>query len=135
MSKRSKSENPNLEKAIKILIASAVGIALSVGALLLSCALVLRNDLSGTVPILLAFASFVISSFIAGFISGKTIRRNGIVYGALSAMPMCLFLLILCAAFYGSLGGKLALCSVCMLVFGASGGICAVNIRQKRRYR
>ena len=133
--KHSKTENPNLEKALKVLIASVIGIALTVGALLLSCALALRNDLSGMILMILAFVSCLVPSFIAGFIAGKAIRKSGILYGALSAVPMCLFLIVLCAAFYGSLGGKLALCSVCMLLLGATGGICAVNTHRKRRYR
>lgn len=133
--KRSKTQNPILEKVIKVLIASAVGIVLTVCLLLLSSVLVLRNDLPESIQTVFAFFSCLVSSFLAGFIAGKALQKSGIVYGTVSTLPICLFLMILCAAFYGSVGGKYALCSLLMLVFGAIGGICAVNLRPKRRYR
>lgn len=133
--KRKKADNPILEKVIKILISSAIGIALAVCFLLSSSALVLRNDFSESVQSILAFLSFALSAFAAGFISGKLLHKSGIVYGAVCTVPMCLFLMILCAVLYGNLGGKYVLCCVLMLLLGAIGGISAVNVRRKRRYR
>lgn len=133
-SRRTAEQNPNLQKALHILLGSGIGIALLFAALFGASAAALKNDLHGTVFSVLAYLCCALPALIGGFIAVRPLRKNGILFGALSGLPLCLVLVILCAVFYGQVSRNLGFAVLLVLFCGALGGIGAVNLRSKRRY-
>lgn len=130
-----KNDNPNLSVAVRVMIAAFCGILLMSGFFLLSASLILKNDLSEPIPQVLSCLSCLFPALISGWIAGKLLRKNGLAFGSVSTLPICLVLLCLCAAFYGSVSVKYAIVFVLSLLLGGLGGILAVNTKRKRRYK
>ena len=73
-----------------------------------------------------------ISAFASGFITGIKERRNGLISGVLSALPITLLLIALSFVFNGFHADFTLLVSVAVsLLLSALGGIVSVNIRLK----
>ncbi|MBQ2775189.1 MAG: TIGR04086 family membrane protein [Clostridia bacterium] len=118
----------------KILIGSVLGIALFFILLSLAALVILKNPLDSKIlPIITLFIS-ALSAFAAGFISVRPIRKNGILMGVCSSLPL---IIAVCAAILfesgGSVGVMTAVAVVVMLVCAAIGGIAAVNMKKRNK--
>ncbi len=119
----------------KILPASGIGMGLLTGLLFLAAAICLRQNASGWLLPLCAYLCCAVSAFSAGCIAAKRVGKSGLLCGLLASLPLCLLLLILCLALYGAVGPGFFIGSALILFFGALGGIAALNLRRKKRYR
>ncbi len=120
----------------KLAFASLIGMALLTGLLFLTAWICLRSDASsGWTLQFAAYLCCAVSAFPVGCFAAKAVGRSGLLCGLLAALPLCILLLILCFALYGSVGAGFLIGAVLILFFGACGGIAALNIRRKRRYR
>lgn len=130
-----KNSNPILSRVVRIGIASILAIILMFLFLLVSSALILKHDWPEPIPNVLSYLCCLLPAFGGGFLCGKLLRKNGLLYGTISALPMVLALLCLCAVFYGKVNGQFLLCSSLAILTSGIGGICAVNKKHKRRYK
>ena len=119
----------------RLLIVSLAGMALLTGLLFLAAAICLRKDASGWMLPLSAYLCCALSAFPAGCFAAKAVGSNALLCGLLCALPLCVLLLVLSLALYGTLGTGFLIGSALLLFFGALGGITVSNLRHKRRYR
>ena len=92
----------------------------------------LAADIKSEYICYLSFSFIGLSSFMSGFIAGIRERKNGIVIGIISALPLnVIFMLIglMLNGFYADI--NLLICAVIGVVLSAIGGILSVNIRLK----
>lgn len=99
---------------------------------LLSMALAFK-DLPHASVVPLSFIAYGGGALTAGFVAARLFKSKGMVLGALSGLLFFLALYITGATMHELGVGTLALIKlVVSILFGCIGGICAVNIRQKR---
>lgn len=115
--------------------ASLIGMVLLTALLFLAAFVCLRTDASDRVLPLSAYLCCAVSAFPAGCLAAKSVGKSGLLCGLFAAVPLCLLLLILCLALYGSVGTGFLIGCALLLFFGALGGIAVLNLRHKRRYR
>ena len=116
-------------------LAAAVGVLLLCLTLLGSTAFCLQTDQGYTVLTICAYGCCTVSAFAAGCVAGKLIGKSGLVNGLLAALAQIVALLIVCLALCKGVGSGFALASALTLVCGATGGVVAVNLRRRRRYK
>ena len=122
-------------KLTGLVLSSAAGTALLTGSLFLAAFVCLQKDASGWALRLSAYLCCALSALTAGCFAAKSVGKSGLLCGLLAAVPLCILLLILCLAMYGTVGKGFSIGSALMLFFGALGGIGILNIRHKRRYK
>lgn len=133
---RRKAEHADSKTKLgKLALASLSGMLLLTGLLFLSAVISLQRDASGWVLPLEAYLCCAVSAFPAGCFAAKAVGKSGLLCGLAAALPLCLLLLILCLALYGSVGIGFLIGSALLLVFGALGGIVILNLRHRKRYR
>ena len=114
---------------------SLCGMALLTGLLFLAAVICLQKDVSGTVLTPAAYLCCAVSAFPVGCFAAKAVGRSGLLCGLVCALPLCVLLLILCLALYGSVGTGFLIGCALLLCFGALGGVAAMNLKHRRRYR
>ena len=114
---------------------SLCGMTLLTGLLFLTAVICLQKDASGPVLTLAAYLCCAVSAFPVGCFAAKAVGKSGLLCGLVCALPLCVLLLILCLALYGSVGTGFLIGCALLLLFGALGGIMILNLRRKRRYR
>ncbi len=97
---------------------------------------VLKTDMfSSSSYMFFGVISAALSAFLCGFITVRPIRKNGIVYGAVSGFVLAL----ICSAVMFFVNGNksgvgIFILMVLFVVFSALGGISAVNFKVKKKY-
>ena len=133
-SKASASVNDTKNIIIKILIGSGAGIVTFFILTALSAFLLLKNDSDMNIYKYIILLIGAVSGFTAGFAAVRPMRKNGIAFGAVSALPVYLTAVtvsvILSRAGIGLIGWILLAVTA---VFAAVGGVVAVNKRKKIR--
>ena len=119
----------------KLAMISLSGMALLTGLLFLAAVICLHRDVSERMLPLAAYLCCVVSAFPVACVAAKAVGKSGLLCGLLSALPPCVLLLILCLALHGSVGSGYLIGCALLLFFGALGGIAALNLRRRRRYR
>ncbi len=114
-----------------VLIGSVIGIICFFALLAIFALIALKQDLSEEYYWILTIVASAVSSFIGGFSAVRPIRKNGLILGMASVIP--LFLVVLTVASIVnrtgiSMYGWIAL--GVMLLFGAGAGVFAANKRQ-----
>ncbi len=132
--KKKRNDKTGAEKLIikSVLIGSAAGI---VSFFALTCVLTLlayTQDLEESYYTALIFFASGFSAFTGGFIAVSPLRRNGLVMGLLSVLPMFFFIAGVAGVVSRSGIGILGwIALVIMLTMGALGGIVAANKRKR----
>ena len=119
----------------KVAAAAGIGAVLFMCLMFLVSFICLRMDTFGWILPAAAYLCCVLSAFPCGCIASRSVGKSGMLCGLLSSIPLCVLLLILCLALYGSVASGYWIAVGLSLSFGALGGIAALNIRRKRRYR
>lgn len=136
-SKSSRSTDNGSSIINKIIIGSVIGSALFFIFVSLISFLALRTDaISQTAYMPSGLFAGALSSFVGGFITVSPIKKNGALSGALSGLLQAL----LCSAVMFFINGNKS--GIGTLIFmavsvalGAVGGISAVNMKIKKKYR
>ena len=119
---------------IKILIGSGVGTALFFVLTALSAFILLQNDSDVNSYKYIMLLVGAISGFLSGFVAVRPLRKNGIAFGAVSALPMYLIAIIVSILLSRSGIGLIGWIMLALtMFFSAIGGIVAVNKRKKTR--
>ena len=116
---------------IKTLTGSLVGLAVFFLLAAAAAAVLLKTDADGEIYKYILLSVGAVAAFICGFAAVRPVRKNGIVFGALSVLPM--YLVIILASILISKSGIGLIGWVLLgvqLLFAAIGGIIAVNKRK-----
>lgn len=116
---------------IRCLTGAIIGTVTFFAILVLMSFIALKADLSDSLYKYLVLADGAVSGFVCGFATVRPIRKNGIIFGAVSALPM--FIITALTAFLTSNSGLGAIGWILagvMIIFSAIGGILAVNKRK-----
>lgn len=130
--KASATVNDTKNIIIKILIGSGVGSAVFFALAALSAFVLLQNDSDVNIYKYIILLIGAISGFLSGFAGVRPLRKNGIAFGAVSALPVYLIAIIVSIILSRSgisLIGWILLAVI--VIFSAVGGIVAVNKRKR----
>lgn len=122
----------NSDLLIHVLTGSAVSSISFFLFLLTGAALILKLDLDSGSMFFVVLACAIVSSMLGGFTAVRKTRKNGALLGALSTVPSIAAIII--SAFIAaksSPGINMLSTAAAMIIFGAVGGILAVNLRKK----
>lgn len=133
--KRRTERSARRTKLGTLALISLGGMLLFIGLLFLAAFICLRRDASGWFLPLCAYACCAVSAFPVGYITAKYIGKSGLLCGLLSSLPLCILLLILCLSLYGTAGSGLLIGTALMLLSGTFGGVTALHLRHRKRYR
>lgn len=132
--KASSAVNDTKNIIIKILIGSGVGTVVFFGLTALAAFILLKNDSDTTIYKYIMLLVGAISGFLSGFIAVRPLRKNGIAFGSVSALPVYLIAVLVSVLMARSGIGIIGwILLPVMVVFASIGGIVAVNKRKKTR--
>jgi putative membrane protein (TIGR04086 family) len=132
--KASSAVNDTKNIIIKILIGSGVGTLVFFGLTALAAFILLKNDSDTTIYKYIMLLVGAISGFLSGFIAVRPLRKNGIAFGSVSALPVYLIAVLVSVLMARSGIGIIGwILLPVMVVFASIGGIVAVNKRKKTR--
>lgn len=130
--RKPKSENMDLKS---IIIKTLVGSAISVFVyfiLTAVCSLIcLKLDTKQEAYIYIIYAISAVSGFVGGYRAVSLIRKNGLIIGAVCALP-ALVIIFLVSSIIGRTGMSASgwIVAVIMAVFSAVGGVLSANRRR-----
>ena len=133
--KRQSQEDKGIKYIItKLLLGSALGIAVFFMLLSVASLFVLKNSVDSKIfPIISLFIA-AISSFFSSFVAVRPIRKNGILMGICASLPL---IITICIAVFFESGGNIGVITVVMtvsmIICAAIGGIIAVNKKKRSR--
>ncbi len=116
---------------IKILLGSAFNIIIFALMCAVCSLICLKADIDSGYYKYLIFVIAAVSGFFGGFKAVSSVRRNGLLLGALSALPSFLIIFLISSIISRTgmaVSGLIA--AVIMTVFSAVGGIMSVNKRR-----
>lgn len=132
--KATASVNDTKNIIIKILIGSGVGAVAFFALTALSAVILLKNDSDLPVYKYIMLLTGAVSGFLSGFVAVRPLRKNGIAFGSVSALPIYLIAVIVSVLIARSGIGLIGwILFAVMVLFAAAGGIVAVNKRKKIR--
>lgn len=132
--KATASVNDTKNIIIKILIGSGVGAVAFFALTALSAVILLKNDSDLPVYKYIMLLTGAVSGFLSGFVAVRPLRKNGIAFGSVSALPVYLIAVIVSVLIARSGIGLIGwILFAVMVLFAAAGGIVAVNKRKKTR--
>lgn len=136
-SKNSRSKENNSTDYSKIIIGSVIGAVLFFVLIALFSAAALRTDLfPQSVYIPFGLLSAAVSSIIGGIITVRPLKKNGALLGALTGLVQAL--ISSAAVFFineRNSGTGIFILMAVFVVFGAIGGISAVNLKVRKKYK
>lgn len=117
--------------AIKTLTGSLVGLVIFFLLTAVATAVLWKTDADSEMYKYILLVIGAISAFICGFVAVRPVRKNGIVFGALSVLPTYLITIIVSMLISKSGIGLFGLILLgIQILFAAIGGIIAVNKRK-----
>lgn len=132
--KASSAVNDTKNIIIKILIGSGVGTAVFFALTALSAFILLQNDSDTPIYKYIMLLVGAISGFLSGFVAVRPLRKNGLAFGSVSALPVYLIAVLVSVLIARSGIGLIGwILLAVMVVFASVGGIVAVNKRKKTR--
>ncbi len=133
-SKKSTNTNTLKANAVCILTGNVLGVLLFFAFTAIMSAIILRNSLSSSVYFPMLLAASALSGVVAGFVAVLPIRKNGLIIGLLSSIFTVIAMFISSAFASGKTPGiKAIFAAVLSMVFSATGGILAANLKKKRK--
>lgn len=132
--KASAAVNDTKNIIIKILIGSGVGTAVFFLLTALSAFILLQNDSDTPIYKYIMLLAGAFSGFLSGFVAVRPLRKNGLAFGSVSALPVYLIAVLVSVLIARSGIGLIGwILFAVMVVFASVGGIVAVNKRKKTR--
>ncbi|MEG0570727.1 MAG: TIGR04086 family membrane protein [Oscillospiraceae bacterium] len=128
---KQKNHTGYINKKIKsIVIAVLIGEAVIVALLFLFSFLIIKVDVPLFLTNIFVATSAVIGGFIAGIISGRLIRKNGIVYGLIAGTIITITILIINIVFFNLELSLISALKYSLIIISSSvGGILGVNLK------
>lgn len=130
--RKPKAEAMNLKGIIfKILVGSALTVILYSALCVIFSLVCLKADFDLSLYKYFIFAISAVSGFFGGFKSVGTIRKNGLLFGAMSALPAFLIIFLVASIISRTgiaVSGRIS--AIIMTVFSAVGGIVSANKRR-----
>lgn len=132
---RSKLQKNEASKTAELIIFIKC-IAVYIFVFVISSVSALIFDIDNGSYIVLSLCSFSVSSFLSGFVVGRTKRKNGLINGIIYTLPATMIFVFISVAVNNIKVDYILLISVlCMLLFAAVGCVVSVNIKKKSRTR
>lgn len=136
-SKSSRSKENSSSNYKMIIFGAITGIVLFFTFVSLFAFVILKTEMfSDSFYMPAGLISGALSSFIGGFAAVRSVKKNGVVNGALCGLIQAL--VCSAAVFFISgknLGSGIFILMAVIVVLGALGGISAVNLKVKKRYK
>ena len=126
-------QQKNNTNLIHILKGSLIGVALLLSTITISTLAIYKANLSDKTYIPFLTLSIILSGILSGYISTFKIRKNGLVNGAVAALPLAVILLVSMSVANNAFALLMLIPCAIMVVSGAIGGIAAVNIKRKTK--
>lgn len=129
---KAKAKDSSFKNIVKKTAIGSVVSLLSFFALTALAALILWKNDSDTASFKYIISAIgAVSGFLGGFIAVRPVRKNGIAFGALSALVPCVFILAVSALLAKSSVSVAGWIFIAVnILFSAIGGIVAVNKRK-----
>ncbi len=129
---KSKAKDNSLKNiAIKTAIGSAVSLISFFALLTLAAFILWKNDSDTASFKYIVSALGAVSGFVGGFVAVRPVRKNGLVFGVLSALVPCVVIILVSALVAkSSLSAAGWVFLAVNILFSAIGGIVAVNKRK-----
>lgn len=100
---------------------------------LAACILALSFDIERDNYYIFSVAAFAVGSIASGFVTARVLKKNGMLYGTLFALPSNLLCILLSAVLNKfSVDYNLLLSFALLIVCSAAGGVISVNLRPKK---
>lgn len=129
--RRDKKINPELKG---IIILEAVIFLLYLIISLIVCTVLYLSDIQTDIYYYIILAALALTSFVSGYITGKKMKKNGLVNGVLYNIFIVIIIILTSLILNGfTFDYRLFLTLGLMIVMSAIGGISAVNTRRKSR--
>lgn len=126
--------NPIIKLMINILISTAVGFAIFIFLILLFSYVTTKMKNACDYFVLFALISTTLSSFTAGFVAVKRIRKNGLAMGLCTGFILLIFIILVFVIFADfELSQDALLVIPSALLPSALSGVLAVNIEKRAR--
>ncbi len=136
-SKSSRSKESESLNFKNIIISSIIGLILFFLIISFFSFAVLKTDLlnkSSYMPV--GLLSAAISAFISGFLSVRKTKKNGVLFGSLTGLLQALVTSL--SAFFinnRNSGTGIFILIAVFVLFGAIGGVSAVNLKVRKKYK
>lgn len=129
---KAKSQNNSLKNyVVKTAIGSVTGLVVFFTLALVASFVLWKNDSDTASFKYVIFALAAISGFVGGFVAVRPVRKNGIVFGALSALLPCIIVAVVSMLISKSgLAVTAWIFFVIYILLAAAGGIVAANKRK-----
>ncbi len=136
-SKNSRSKDNETLNYNKILICSLIGTVMFFFIISFFSFIALKTDfLTKSLYMPIGILSAAVSSFICGFMSVKKTKKNGALFGSVTGLAQALISsLILFLINNRKSGTGIFILIVIFVAFGAIGGISAVNMKVRKKYK
>ena len=135
--KSSRSKDNNTSNYKMLIFGAVAGIVLFFAFVSLFALILLKTDIfSDSFYMPAGLISGALSSFIAGFTAVRSVKKNGVVNGALCGLIQALICSV--AVFFingNNSGSGIFILMAVIIALGALGGISAVNLKVKKRYK
>lgn len=130
--KKPKAEATDLRSIIiKILIGSALTVIIYTALCVLLSLICLKADIDSSVYKYFIFAIAAVSGFFGGFKTVSAVRKNGLLLGALSALPAFLIIFLISSIVsHTGIAASGWISAIIMTVFSAVGGVLSANKRR-----
>lgn len=119
---------------IRALLYGAVfGILIMLALTVLFSILMVSNDMSQSILVVLSGIACSLGAFSAGFAAAKKFKSRGFLIGALSALLIFLLILALGLILSNPITLNAAIKLILVVLFGSIGGIMGINIKKRRK--
>ncbi len=133
--KNSRKEE-NVSSVSKIFLSAVAGGILYFALLAVFAVLALKNGFDSSVYMPVGMFAGFITAMLGGFVTVRPIKKNGAVFGALCGLIQAILCaLILFVANKAVAGTHIFILMAVIIAGGALGGIIAVNLKIKKRYK
>ena len=135
--KNSRSKDNSLSNYKNIAICSAIGTIMFFMLIALFSFVSLKSDLlSKSLYIPIGFFSAAASGIVSGFLTVRKNKKNGALFGALTGLIQGVVSSVICLFINNRSSGSLIfILAAVFVVFGAIGGISAVNVKVRKKYK
>ena len=99
----------------------------------LGCFIALKADIPRKYDYIVSLIIFAVASFLTGYFAGIKLRKNGLLFGVIYALPMNIVIIIISLILGGfTFGINLIITAIVLIAVSGIGGILAVNKRIRR---
>lgn len=126
----------NVSPISKIILGAVVGVVLYFALLAAFALFALNNGIDSSVYMPVGMFAGVVTAMIGGFAAVRPIKKNGAAFGALCGLIQAMLCaLMLFVANKAAAGTGIFILMAVIVMGGVLGGIIAVNLKIKKRYK